>query len=35
MFRVFDNIEDYRQHFDELQEIFQKVIMAIRRYVGY
>ena len=36
MFRdIFDNVDNYRQHFDELQEQFQKLIMTLRRkFIG-
>jgi hypothetical protein len=36
MFReIFDNVDNYRQYFDELQEQFQRLIMALRRkFIG-
>ena len=30
MFRFLDNIDNYRQHFDELQEMFLKLINQVR-----
>lgn len=35
---IFDNIEDYKQHFDELQETFLKIATTLKtamfKYVG-
>lgn len=38
MLNIFENIEEYRQHFDELQDIFKKglsqLFSGIRKQVG-
>ena len=30
---MFDNVYDYKRYFDELQELFLKALMALRRKV--
>jgi len=30
LFGVFDGVDNYKQHFDELQEMFVKVITKLR-----
>lgn len=34
MLRLFENVEDYKRYFDDLQEMFMRLATSLRRYIG-